>query len=94
MTNKNDSQQYNNDLEQWQRNQYIPGAYTGGNFPPHIKYGGKKIGYVILIQGLFVLLFGILMIFEAEEINGAVVTTIFGLVISFVGWNKIRNSKK
>jgi hypothetical protein len=91
---KNSSQKYTDDFNTWQRNQYLPGAYTGGNFPPDIKYGGRKFGYTVLIPGLVILLFGILMVLQTDNFKAGIGTIIFGLVVSYAGWNKVRRSKR
>lgn len=50
---------YLNDLEEWNRNQYNPGYWTGGNIPPHIKVlsqvSSKSRGMLALISGIFLL---------------------------------------
>ena len=94
MSNKNNSQKYTEDLKDWQRNQYNPGTYTGGNFPPDLKYGGKKFGYVVLVQGLALLLIGVTVLTQTEEFVPGIVITIMGLIICFAGWNKTRRSKQ
>lgn len=56
------SEKYTNDFLNWQKNQYSPGYYTGGNFPLDIKYGGKKFGYYLLFQGVLIIFLAIAMI--------------------------------
>lgn len=56
-----ESQEYFNDMEEWQRNQYIPGHYTGGKIPPAIKYSGKKYFKTIFIFGAAAIVFIIII---------------------------------
>lgn len=91
---KSDSQQYVEDFNEWQEKRNLPGEYLGGNFPMHIKYGGKIYGYYILILSLAILLVGILMIFQTEYAPIGYVWAVLGLIFSYAGWNKIRRSKR
>lgn len=91
---KSDSQKYVEDFMRWQDNQYSPGAYTGGNFPLPIKYGGKKFGYFVLVQGVVILLAGLLIFFETRILAVGIVFSIFGLIFSYAGWSKAKRHSK
>jgi hypothetical protein len=43
MDDKQKAGQYLKDLNEWQDKMYSPGAYLGGNLPPVLKYGNRKI---------------------------------------------------
>lgn len=97
---------YLSDLEEWNRNQYNPGYWTGGNIPPHIKVlskgGSKTIGIVALICGIFI--FGIIInsllnidFHNYEEllptILGSIVGAFFGTLLVWAGIQRIKESK-
>lgn len=97
---------YLNDMEEWSRNQYNPGYWTGGNIPPHIKIlskaGSKKIGKIALICGL--ILFGITIdsllninIGNSEELLATITSNIirvfFGALLVWAGIQRVKESK-
>lgn len=43
MDEKSESKEYLQDLNKWQDSMYSPGAYLGGDLPPVLKYGNRKI---------------------------------------------------
>lgn len=43
MNEKDKAKEYIKDLSDWQDKMYSPGAYLGGNLPPIVKYGNRKI---------------------------------------------------
>jgi hypothetical protein len=88
------SQEYVDDLARWQKNMYQPGAYTGGDFPMDIKYGGKKIGYVFLIQGIAILLVGMLSLYEGNYMHSGTILVAVGALNTYGGFAKIRRSKR
>ncbi len=98
--------QYLNDLEEWNRNQYNPGYWTGGNIPPHVKVlskaGSKTIGIVALICGI--LMFGFIVnsllnkdFVNPEEIllaiSGNLVGVFFAALFVWAGIQRIKESK-
>lgn len=61
MNEKEKSEEYINDLKQWQDKMYSPGEYLGGKLTPFIKYGNRKVvkGYawfIIIILTLVVII--------------------------------------
>lgn len=97
---------YLNDLEEWGKNQYNPGYWTGGNIPPHIKVlskaGSKRIGIIALICGI--ILFGITInslldihIGNPEEIltsvAGNIIRVFFGALLIWAGIQRLKESK-
>lgn len=42
MNQNKESEQYLHDMKDWQRKQYLPGAYTGSDMPFPVKQFGKK----------------------------------------------------
>ena len=64
MDDKEKSGEYLNDLNKWQDNMYSPGAYLGGNLPPVLKYGNRKIikPWAITFLVIIVLLFGLALL--------------------------------
>jgi hypothetical protein len=43
MNDKDKSEEYLKDLNEWQDRMYSPGEYLGGKLPPLLKYGNRKI---------------------------------------------------
>jgi hypothetical protein len=43
MDEKEKAKEYLKDINEWQDKMYSPGAYLGGNLPPVLKYGNRKI---------------------------------------------------
>lgn len=43
MNDEEKSEQYLKDLKDWQNNMNSPGAYLGGNMPPLVKYGNRRL---------------------------------------------------
>lgn len=93
MQKKDDSEQYTEDFLEWQNKQYLPGSYLGGNLPPAYKYGGRKIGYAFLIQGLIYLPIGILFWFQPDKTIESIGLIVLGAVFTVAGWNKLRKNK-
>lgn len=49
MTN-NEFEKRIKETDEWNRKQYIPGSYIGGNLPPYLKYGRKSILSTIILS--------------------------------------------
>lgn len=96
--------QYLNDLEEWNKNQYNPGYWAGGNIPPHIKVlskaGNKNIGLVAIICGLIIFGFVINSLFTTDFDNsdqllalipGCVIGAFFGVLLIWAGTQRIKD---
>ncbi|MFP4514740.1 MAG: hypothetical protein ACLFNO_01915 [Parcubacteria group bacterium] len=92
MNKKSESQKYSEDLNEWQKKQYQPGVYTGGKFPPDIKYGAKKVGYIFLVQGFLMIFLGLALMTVQKIVGLLIILASFGSI--YGGINKIRRSKK
>lgn len=93
MSNKKNKEEYLEDLKEWQENQYSPGHYLGEKKSPLLKYGGKKIGVVFFIVGIF----AIINEFVLNRVTIAI-DNIFNLILPIffllIGFLFIRKPKK
>jgi hypothetical protein len=64
MGEKEKAKEYLKDLSEWQNNMYSPGAYLGGNLPPVLKHGNRKIikPWVWISLIIFGLMFGLALL--------------------------------
>ena len=67
ITQDDENSQYIDDLKEWQENQYNPGHFLGGNTSPILKYGGKKIGALFLVIGIFSLIINLFQSFTKKS---------------------------
>ncbi|MGB9905186.1 MAG: hypothetical protein ACPLQO_11050 [Desulfotomaculales bacterium] len=81
------------DLNEWGEKQYSPGHWTGGNLPPHFKYGGKLGGILLVITGLAIITCFFLL---CSPFNNpvSIIDIIIGVVFLAAGLKKVRAEKK
>jgi len=53
MQKTSDTNNYLDDLKEYQDKQYLPGYYVGGKLPLALKYPTRRLGWVFLVFGLF-----------------------------------------
>ncbi len=85
---------YIGDLIRWQRNQFQPGAYLGGDLPPTLAYPTRKYGYVLLISGLVALATTVWQInqngFDITQLIGNSIIPVIGVLLVLAGIKFIR----
>lgn len=87
---------YLNDLEEWQRYQYDPGHYLGGNINPQLKYAsgtnaGKYFAALCLMLGV---ISGIGTVFTFIEGAGNMLALLMTLLFISVGLTCFGGSKE
>ncbi|OPY56391.1 MAG: hypothetical protein A4E55_02125 [Pelotomaculum sp. PtaU1.Bin035] len=94
---------YLNDLDEWGKHQYNPGYWTGGNIPPDLKYGGKPIGVILLLLGVFSLILSGSSLFESdikhltdilEIIPNLTLGGLIGIIMILAGISKLKNTDR
>lgn len=88
--------EYLNDLEEWQKHQYDPGYYLGGNYSPQLKYGigtkgGKYLGIVFLMLGG---MSGVGAVFSFIEGTGNLLGLLFFVLFIITGLKLIISGKR
>lgn len=52
---------YLKELDEYGRKQYIPGAYTGSDMPPYVKYHKNKTLKILALISLIIIAIGIII---------------------------------
>ncbi len=88
--------EYLNDLEEWQRYQYDPGHYLGGNINPQLKYAsGTKAGkYFAALCLMLGVISGIGTVFTFIEGAGNILALLMTLLFISVGLTCFGGSKE
>lgn len=76
---------YIEDLNKWGQHEYSPGHWTGGNIPPHVKYGGRPMGILMFAVGLVNMIVVLAALFTSNRFHYGMIFAIVLSIILFIG---------